>query len=346
MQKSLVPVVSEFVPRPLETSCAFALGIFEPRLLSSMMSFLTSRFMLNDIGLYHLKQVKLIKSTTDTKERKVCILCLMPENTTIDDFIQQLDETNNIHKSVLDFLIHFKLLDQTRTRLFREDLQLEIARIPSFAPESQEQWLEFNSHWPLKQAKVAQPVVEEKLTEEEIQKAETYMKMAWEEALNAKKRYSNVVGVGAIIVRVGVDGDEDVVMARTFDHSLPTMSPYDYERNNTGTETLTDTHPLGHATMQCVQQVASRDMMVFTKREEGRLEVAQETDLSKVPYVCTGCDLYITHEPCCMCAMALVHSRIRRVFYSVPTPSFGGLSSTRIHEEKSLNHHYKVFTWK
>lgn len=45
-----------------------------------------------------------------------------------------------------------------------------------------------------------------------------------------------------------------------------------------------------------------------------------------------------------MCAMALVHQRIRRIFYALPNPETGALGSVhRLQGEKSLNHHYAVF---
>lgn len=67
-------------------------------------------------------------------------------------------------------------------------------------------------------------------------------------------------------------------------------------------------------------------------------------DLSSRPYLCTGNDIYLVWEPCIMCAMALVHQRIRRVFYTCPNPSAGALGSVhRLQGEKSLNHHYAVF---
>ncbi|XXG58408.1 hypothetical protein AAC387_Pa04g0721 [Persea americana] len=62
------------------------------------------------------------------------------------------------------------------------------------------------------------------------------------------------------------------------------------------------------------------------------------------PYLCTGFDIYVVWEPCTMCAMALVHQRIRRIFYAFPNPNAGALGSVhRLQGEKSLNHHYAVF---
>ena len=44
-----------------------------------------------------------------------------------------------------------------------------------------------------------------------------------------------------------------------------------------------------------------------------------------------------------MCGMALVHSRIRRVFYAVPAEGHGTLGSRHeLHTQASLNHHFQV----
>ena len=40
-----------------------------------------------------------------------------------------------------------------------------------------------------------------------------------------------------------------------------------------------------------------------------------------------GCTLYITLEPCAMCAMAMVHARIARVVYAATDPKTGAAGS-------------------
>ena len=41
----------------------------------------------------------------------------------------------------------------------------------------------------------------------------------------------------------------------------------------------------------------------------------------------TDCELYVTKEPCAMCAGALVHTRIRRVIFGCTDPSAGAAGS-------------------
>uniref|UniRef100_A0A6M2DPF3 Putative subunit of trna-specific adenosine-34 deaminase n=1 Tax=Xenopsylla cheopis TaxID=163159 RepID=A0A6M2DPF3_XENCH len=62
------------------------------------------------------------------------------------------------------------------------------------------------------------------------------------------------------------------------------------------------------------------------------------------PYLCTGYDVYLTHEPCVFCAMALTHSRVSRVFYINENKSNGALGSVlKLHTVKDLNHRFEVF---
>ncbi|KAI9316090.1 cytidine deaminase-like protein [Dichotomocladium elegans] len=101
-------------------------------------------------------------------------------------------------------------------------------------------------------------------------------------------------------------------------------------------------HPLHHAVMNCIDAVAKKERGDETGGRLKRKSSQVAGEESSV-YLCTGYDMYITHEPCAMCAMALVHSRIGRVFYS-RSSNTGCLGTLyKIHCYPSLNHHYRVF---
>ncbi len=60
-------------------------------------------------------------------------------------------------------------------------------------------------------------------------------------------------------------------------------------------------------------------------------------------YRLTGTILYVTVEPCLMCAGALVHSRVGTVVYGAPEPRTGAVRTTvRALDNPSLNHRVKV----
>lgn len=67
-------------------------------------------------------------------------------------------------------------------------------------------------------------------------------------------------------------------------------------------------------------------------------------DWSQKPYLCTGYDCFIVHEPCYMCAMGLVHSRVSRVVFCTMDSDHGVLGGRyRLQAERTLNHHYQVY---
>ena len=56
-----------------------------------------------------------------------------------------------------------------------------------------------------------------------------------------------------------------------------------------------------------------------------------------------NCELYVTLEPCLMCAGALYQARISRVIYGCKDPKGGALGSLySIHEDTRLNHNFAV----
>jgi tRNA(adenine34) deaminase len=60
-------------------------------------------------------------------------------------------------------------------------------------------------------------------------------------------------------------------------------------------------------------------------------------------YRLPGCALYVTIEPCAMCAGAILHARIARVAYGAPDPKTGAAGSvTDLFAEPRLNHHAEV----
>jgi tRNA-specific adenosine deaminase 3 len=100
-------------------------------------------------------------------------------------------------------------------------------------------------------------------------------------------------------------------------------------------------HPLHHSVMAAIDLVAR-------SQGGGSLPI---TDISPTPnkeaspasYLCTDCEIYLSHEPCIMCCMALLHSRAKTVFFAESCPGGGLISQVRLHTLPSINHRFQVF---
>ena len=56
------------------------------------------------------------------------------------------------------------------------------------------------------------------------------------------------------------------------------------------------------------------------------------------------CDLWVTLEPCTMCAGAIAHARIRRLYYAADDPKGGGVDSgVRFFDAPTSHHRPEVY---
>ena len=89
-----------------------------------------------------------------------------------------------------------------------------------------------------------------------------------------------------------------------------------------GNRTLRDRDPTAHAELLAIRAAAA------TLRSE-RL---------------TGCDLYVTLEPCAMCAAAMSLARIRRLYYGAADPKGGAVDSgVRFFSAATCHHRPEVY---
>jgi tRNA(adenine34) deaminase len=60
-------------------------------------------------------------------------------------------------------------------------------------------------------------------------------------------------------------------------------------------------------------------------------------------YRLEGCDLYVTIEPCAMCAGAIVQARLRRIVFGAPDPKAGACGTAlRVLNHRKLNHRVEM----
>lgn len=82
------------------------------------------------------------------------------------------------------------------------------------------------------------------------------------------------------------------------------------------------------------------------KSQEDSMQEASSSKAEKCgPYLCTGYWVFLLMEPCPLCAMALLHSRITRIFYGAANRTVGVLGSrAMLHTVPGLNHRYRVWS--
>lgn len=227
-----------------------------------------------------------------------------------------------------------------------------VARIP---PKIRRQYDKVHNDWPCNfhSNKYLEKLSTNTLfLSKELQDFEGYMRVAIDVAKYARKHYFDEPQIGAIVV----------------DSKIKSIVAAGYRQTNDG--------PCRHAAMVAVDNVAKtqnggawntneimneegelntngfrKDLLNFLREKHSTLrfggswfkEKSDVVEPSDGPYLCTGYYVFLTHEPCAMCAMGLIHSRAKRVFFGARTSNGALTTLCKIHTVKDLNHHYEVF---
>lgn len=113
-------------------------------------------------------------------------------------------------------------------------------------------------------------------------------------------------------------------------------------------------HPLRHAITNAIRCIAGYytdskgDVFRrFATTSPQELALGQISEVRNgMNYFLTSLSVFTTHEPCVMCSMALLHSRVKEVFYLHPMPQTGGCGgAVCLPTLKGVNHRFKIYHW-
>lgn len=193
--------------------------------------------------------------------------------------------------------------------LKKHDLQItpKITQVSKFPPLTPQQFSDWSNLWPLSWRVPAQRRI--RMSRQEFEECEKIMCSTLDSAsLMANSPELPVTAVAW-----------DPVLKREIARASDV-------RQSTG-------HPLKHAIIELVAAVAAHETI-------RRLDHPD----SPAQYLCSNLYIFITHEPCTMCCMALLHSRVSHVFYAEKMDRTGGFeSSYGIHWRSELNHRFIVY---
>ncbi|XP_051828215.1 probable inactive tRNA-specific adenosine deaminase-like protein 3 [Antechinus flavipes] len=318
----IFPVLSDQQSQGVELALAYAVPILDKKKTSRLVKEVSALYPLE--GQQHLKRVRACpeEASPHPLEMLVCLARPGKEQAEGPRSLSELLPDQQVDRRGLGepFLVH----------------------VPARPPLTRTQFEEAKFHWPTafhEDKYVTSALAGRLFSREEKVKMQAYMRRAIGAARQGAEQ--GMRAVGAVVV----DPATEAVLA-------------------VGHDCSTASRPLLHATMVCIDLVAhgqgrgtysfqahpactfsppgSREAPASKAARAGRVRKLEARD-DGLPYICTGYDLYVTREPCVMCAMALVHSRIQRVFYGAASPDGALGTKFKIHTRPDLNHRFEVF---
>ncbi|XP_038626993.1 probable inactive tRNA-specific adenosine deaminase-like protein 3 [Tachyglossus aculeatus] len=318
-----LPVLPDHQTQGVELVWAYAIPVLDKKKTSRLVKEVSAIYPL--VGQGHLKRVRACPDKTSPHALEI-LLCLASQGGDTVEGVRPLSEllpSGQIDWSDLGepYLVH----------------------VPAHPPFTRAQFEEAKLHWPTvfhENKHISNALQGLLFSKEDKAKMQIYMEKAIHTARQGAER--GMKAVGAVVV----DPATEVVLA-------------------VGHDCSNASNPLLHATMVCIDLIAQRQgrgaysfnaypactispsgdraIPLPAKSIQPGVVRKYESRQDGLPYICTGYDLYVTSEPCVMCAMALVHSRIQRVFYGASSPDGALGTRYKIHSKEDLNHHFEVF---
>eukprot|EP01025_Chloroclados_australasicus_P059575 TRINITY_DN7538_c0_g1_i11.p1 TRINITY_DN7538_c0_g1~~TRINITY_DN7538_c0_g1_i11.p1 ORF type:complete len:372 (-),score=25.79 TRINITY_DN7538_c0_g1_i11:385-1500(-) len=316
--------------------------------------------------LQHLKRVRQIKEENNDEDNKTylhIVLCPCNENDTDGEY---------------------QMPDVIRDIINELDVKLYEAQVPKHAPRNKEQREEYSKVWPVNYRPLDSSMLNnpEIISQEQQQEMEQYMRKCFKLQKDKANAALIVDPITSKCVAVGIDDEQHVLrhaimcaidnVANTHSGNKATSK---ISRERDSPTSVTEEQPQFKKSrveyedalpqkQHSIQGVQNQNKYNATENQNDQDQVDNQNNLSdvanittckqcnslqcvcmdRVPYMCTGYHCYVIREPCVMCAMALVHSRVTRVVYCVKDNEFGALGGKfNLQEQKSLNHHYEVY---
>ncbi|KDR82703.1 hypothetical protein GALMADRAFT_88274 [Galerina marginata CBS 339.88] len=109
-------------------------------------------------------------------------------------------------------------------------------------------------------------------------------------------------------------------------------------------------HPLRHAAINAIRKMADYRAESEDPGSGPPMTAdasSDEATQSSANYLLTDRTFFITHEPCIMCSMALLHSRVKEVFFLYSMGKTGGCGGCAcLPTLKGVNHRFAILQWK
>lgn len=229
------------------------------------------------------------------------------------------------------------LLDILQKRYEVENIQT--MAVPGRLPDSEEEWKGFHAKWPTaffpKKTKEFR-IKEQTLSGQEVEQMKLGMEMAIRDALHHSSATCSPSKFSGAIILDPTSGKVVGQASTERDVQLKCADRY---------------NPLATSILYAIQSVSRRE------REYAIQQGMDSTTFQTGQYLCTGYDIYTTHEPTVFEAMAAVHARIRRMVVGLECTATtttqqhaekqqqhaSGLVKFKVHSLPGTNHNYRAF---